>query len=232
MAHRATIWRAHGPLFLSESRRNHAQPLSLLTWSKVIRRIAIAAEAPRFSTHTTRHLCLTDLARRGWELHAIATFAGHRNTGSTLTYIHLSGRDLAAKLNRGMEQIHGWRGGLTMTALLQASAVATDAARSWSWPVRPVRYDRHPEFTATEREALVCLGTDLRRRTGGYDAQASQWETVGRLLRHSTSCAHRCGFPMAAGTAVGSTTPSPWFSCGLSSTAGRSGPGRPRIGSP
>ncbi|GLY08656.1 hypothetical protein Acsp01_90350 [Actinoplanes sp. NBRC 101535] len=45
----------------------------------------------------------------GWELHAIATFAGHRNTESTLTYIHLSGRDLAAKLNRGMEQIHGWR---------------------------------------------------------------------------------------------------------------------------
>ena len=26
----------------------------------------------RFSTHTTRHLCLTDLTRMGWELHAIA----------------------------------------------------------------------------------------------------------------------------------------------------------------
>jgi integrase/recombinase XerD len=45
----------------------------------------------------------------GWELHAIATFAGHRSTDSTLAYIHLSGRDLADKLNRGMEQIHGWR---------------------------------------------------------------------------------------------------------------------------
>jgi integrase len=33
---------------------------------------------PRFSTHTTRHLCLTDLAQMGWELHAIATFADHR----------------------------------------------------------------------------------------------------------------------------------------------------------
>jgi integrase len=33
---------------------------------------------PQFSTHTLRHLCLTDLARAGWELHAIATFAGHR----------------------------------------------------------------------------------------------------------------------------------------------------------
>ncbi|BBJ37356.1 hypothetical protein SSPO_000740 [Streptomyces antimycoticus] len=109
LAHRARISRARGPLFLSESRRNHAQPLSLWTWSKVIRRIALAADVPRFSTHTTRHLCLTDLARMGWELHAIATFAGHRHTDSTLTYIHLSGRDLADKLNRGMEQIHGWR---------------------------------------------------------------------------------------------------------------------------
>lgn len=109
LAHRARISRARGPLFLSESRRNHAQPLSLWTWSKVIRRIALAADVPRFSTHTTRHLCLTDLARMGWELHAIATFAGHRHTDSTLTYLHLSGRDLADKLSRGMEQIHGWR---------------------------------------------------------------------------------------------------------------------------
>ena len=109
LTHRATLSRARGPLFLSESRRNRAQPLTLWTWSKVVRRIALAADIPRFSTHTPRHLCLTDLARMGWELHAIATFAGHRNTESTLTYIHLSGRDLAEKLARGMEQIHGWR---------------------------------------------------------------------------------------------------------------------------
>lgn len=109
LAHRATISRARGPLFLSESRRNHGQPLTLWTWSKVVRRVALAAGLPRFSTHTTRHLCLTDLARMGWELHAIALFAGHRSTESTLTYIHLSGRDLAEKLNRGMQQIHSWR---------------------------------------------------------------------------------------------------------------------------
>jgi integrase len=80
LAHRATVSRARGALFLSESRRNHAQPLSLWTWSKVVRRIAVQAGVQRFSTHTTRHLCLTDLARMGWELHAIATFAGHRHT--------------------------------------------------------------------------------------------------------------------------------------------------------
>ena len=77
LAHRATISRARGPLFLSESHRNHGRPLSLWTWSKVVRRIADEAGVPRFSTHTTRHLCLTDLARMGWELHAISTFAGH-----------------------------------------------------------------------------------------------------------------------------------------------------------
>lgn len=120
LAHRATISRARGPLFLSESRRNFGQPLTLWTWSKVIRRVALAADLPRFSTHTTRHLCLTDLARMGWELHAIASFAGHRSTESTLTYIHLSGRDLAEKLNRGMQQIHSWR----VDMLTGAEAVA------------------------------------------------------------------------------------------------------------
>ena len=75
----------------------------------MVRRIALASGVERFSTHTTRHLCLTDLARMGWELHAIASFAGHRHTDSTLQYIHLSGRDLADKLGRGMEHIHAWR---------------------------------------------------------------------------------------------------------------------------
>jgi integrase/recombinase XerD len=109
LAHRATISRDRGPLFVSESRRNRGQPVSLWTWSKVVRRIALDAGVARFSTHTMRHLCLTDLARMGWELHAIATFAGHRATDSTLRYVHLSGRDLADKLNRGMGQIHAWR---------------------------------------------------------------------------------------------------------------------------
>jgi integrase/recombinase XerD len=109
LRHRGTLSRARGPLFLSESRRNRAEPLTLWTWSKVVRRVALAAGVPRFSTHTTRHLCLTDLARMGWELHAIATFAGHRSTESTLRYIHLSGRDLAAKLNRSMTDLHAER---------------------------------------------------------------------------------------------------------------------------
>ncbi|MFI9724560.1 tyrosine-type recombinase/integrase [Streptomyces sp. NPDC052396] len=120
LAHRATISRARGPLFLSESRRNFGQLLTLWTWSKVVRRVALAADLPRFSTHTTRHLCLTDLARMGWELHAIASFAGQ----STLTYIHLSGRDLAEKLNRGMQQIHSWRVNMLTRAAQSTGTVA------------------------------------------------------------------------------------------------------------
>jgi integrase/recombinase XerD len=112
LAHRGMLSRARGPLFLSESRRNRAQPVTLWTWSKVVRRVALAADVPRFSTHTLRHLCLTDLARMGWELHAIATFAGHRSTESTMRYIHLSGRELSDKLNRAMAGIHAQRVGM------------------------------------------------------------------------------------------------------------------------
>lgn len=109
LEHRRGLSRRRGPLFLSESRRNRTEPISLWTWSKVVRRLANAAELPRFSTHTLRHLCLTDLARAGWDLHEIARFAGHRNVTVTQQYIHLSGRDLAAKLANGMAQVHEWR---------------------------------------------------------------------------------------------------------------------------
>lgn len=109
LAHRHTIAQSRGPLFLSESRRNRATPITLWTWSKVVRGIALRADLPQLSTHTLRHLCLTDLARAGWDIHEIARFAGHRNPATTQQYIHLSGRDLARKLAQGMAQIHALR---------------------------------------------------------------------------------------------------------------------------
>ena len=114
---RRELSRARGPLFLSESRRNRAQPISLWTWSKVVAGIAARADLPRFSTHTPRHLCLTDLARAGWGVHEIALFAGHRNPQTTMLYIHLSGRELALKLERGMAQIHAWRAAMLAEVL-------------------------------------------------------------------------------------------------------------------
>lgn len=106
LRHRGAITRARGALFVSESPRNRGDGVSPWTWSKVVRSIAVRAGVPSFSTHTLRHLCLTDLARSGWELHQIATFAGHRSTDTTQRYIHLSGRDLAERLESGMSQIH------------------------------------------------------------------------------------------------------------------------------
>jgi integrase/recombinase XerD len=98
-----------GPLFLSESDRNWAHPISIWTWSKVVKGIAERAGVQQLTTHTFRHLCLTDLARCVWDIHEIALFAGHRSIQSTLLYIHLSGRELAAKIEQGMASIHAWR---------------------------------------------------------------------------------------------------------------------------
>lgn len=109
LRHRRTINVSRGGLFLSESRRNYGQPVSIWSWSKTVHAIAQRAGVPLFTTHTLRHLCLTDLARLGWDLHEIAQFAGHRSLETTIQYIHLSGRDLAAKLEKGMAQIHEWR---------------------------------------------------------------------------------------------------------------------------
>ncbi|MGZ6725532.1 MAG: tyrosine-type recombinase/integrase [Solirubrobacteraceae bacterium] len=117
LAHRRSITRERGAIFVSESPRNRAGAISPWTWSKVVRSIAVRADVPTFSTHALRHLCLTDLARSGWELHAIATFAGHQRTETTQRYIHLSGRDLADRLQRGMTQIHAERIALIGEAL-------------------------------------------------------------------------------------------------------------------
>jgi integrase len=78
-------------------------------WSKIVTAIAKRASTPAFTPHTLRHLCLTDLARANWEIHEITTFAGHRNIETTMIYVHLSARDLSAKFNTTMKQLHQQR---------------------------------------------------------------------------------------------------------------------------
>ena len=89
-----------GPLFLSELHRNASDPLALVTWSKIVQRLAGCAELPRFTTHTPRHLRLTHMARSHMELHQIATYAGHRSLQTTMLYIHLSGVELTEAVMR------------------------------------------------------------------------------------------------------------------------------------
>lgn len=106
---RRRLHRGPGPLFLSASRRNAGQPITCWTWSDVIadlaRRVGLAH---RFTTHTPRHLCLTHLARAGWEIHELAKYAGHRSIQTTLLYIHLSGRELAQRYDQAMVEIRAW----------------------------------------------------------------------------------------------------------------------------
>jgi integrase/recombinase XerD len=106
---RRSLANTRGPLFLSTSTRNRATPISKWSWSKIVRALGLRAGVPKLTTHSFRHLCLTDLARAGWDVHEIAAFAGHRSLQSTLLYIHLSARDLAGKFALGMAAIHDQR---------------------------------------------------------------------------------------------------------------------------
>jgi len=109
LEHRRTLSRERGRLFLSESSRNRAQPVSIWAWSKIVSVIAKRAGAVGFTPHTLRHLCMTDLARADWDIHEIAIFAGHRSIETTMIYVHLSARDLATKFNATMTQLHQQR---------------------------------------------------------------------------------------------------------------------------
>jgi integrase/recombinase XerD len=51
LSQRRTLSTSRGPLFLSESRRNTASPLALVTWSKLVQKIAQQTNLPRFTTH-------------------------------------------------------------------------------------------------------------------------------------------------------------------------------------
>ncbi len=105
LAHRRTIARARGALLVSESRRNRGEPITPWTWSKVAR-----GRGCRGSAATRCAISVPDRSGPfGLELHAISTFPGHRSTQTTLRYIHLSRRDLAARLGSGMAQIHAER---------------------------------------------------------------------------------------------------------------------------
>ena len=108
LTRRRTLSQQGGPLFLSESRRNPAQPLSLVMWSKIVEGLAARCSLPQLTTHTPRHLRLTHLARAKLDLHQIATYAGHRSLQTTMRYIHLSGVELTEAVTRSLAGFERW----------------------------------------------------------------------------------------------------------------------------
>jgi integrase/recombinase XerD len=105
LSERRRLGLTRGPLFLSASNRNRGEPLSIWTWSKEVESMSAECGVNEFSTHTFRHLRLTDLARSGWDIHEIARMAGHRSIQSTLLYVHLSGADLAEKIAKTLAEL-------------------------------------------------------------------------------------------------------------------------------
>ena len=89
-------------VFRSLSDRNYGHPLTGSIWNKIVSNIAHRAGLPRFTPHTFRHLRLTHMAQAGFEPLEIALYAGHSQIDSTMLYVHLGGRDLAAKVAKNM----------------------------------------------------------------------------------------------------------------------------------
>jgi integrase/recombinase XerD len=106
--HRRALSSKRGPLFLSESHRNTACPLALVTWSKIVQKMAQRAGLPQFTTHTPRHLRLTHMARAHMDLHQIALYAGHASLQTSMLYIHLSGVELTEAVTRSLATFEHW----------------------------------------------------------------------------------------------------------------------------
>ena len=96
---------ASGPLFRSVSDRNYGSQLSFWGWSKIVEGWRKCTDIANLSTHSFRHLRLTHLARSGWKLHEITSYAGHRDPKTTVMYVHLSGADLSLKMQSSIEQL-------------------------------------------------------------------------------------------------------------------------------
>jgi hypothetical protein len=128
----------------------------------------------------------------GWELHAIATFAGRRSTESTLTYIHLSGgypagcrtsrpcgAELLQRLGNHLRAVvhaphlrRAARRGEDALKLgdepLDHRRCASCTART-SWPARVRRARRSP----AELKVSAATLYSWRRSYGGMDTDAA-----------------------------------------------------------
>ena len=118
LQYRRSLGQPLGPLFLSESRRNKAQPITFWTWSKTVQALGKRAGLPLLTTHTLRHLRLTDLARANWQMPQIAAFAGHSSEATTMLYIHLSGHELSERFRQTLSSMLDWRQETIKTSLI------------------------------------------------------------------------------------------------------------------
>ena len=153
-----------------------AEPLTLWTWSKVVRRVAVAAGVPRFSTHTLRHLCLTDLAQDGMGVPCDRDVRRASQHGLD-DAVHPSVRPGSGReAGRGHGQIHAWRVETLAGAGQRCRPVSAtplhSAGHAGGHAVTPCPFgldltadDRRMSLTSAETGALAGVGRDGLRRS-------------------------------------------------------------------
>ncbi|MGI4734866.1 MAG: tyrosine-type recombinase/integrase [Janthinobacterium lividum] len=103
--HHRDAQRADEALFVSESKRNRGQGISVFTWASVVKRIAHRTRLPHLTTHTMRHLGISVFASKGWDSPYVSMFAGHQSPSSTRIYLH----PLPDAMHHSIEQALGRR---------------------------------------------------------------------------------------------------------------------------
>ena len=75
-------------LFVSESKRNRGDAITVWAWVHVVKGIAQRTRLPRLTTHTMRHLGISAFAAKGWHGPYVSLYAGHKNQSTTALYTH------------------------------------------------------------------------------------------------------------------------------------------------
>jgi site-specific recombinase XerD len=96
------------PLFIHyQSRNNTDSRLSCRSIERIVKKYAILAGVPLFTTpHTLRHSYATDLLNKGVDLRSIQEFLGHRSIVTTQIYTHVTNkrlRDIHRKFHSGKD---------------------------------------------------------------------------------------------------------------------------------
>ena len=121
LPHRRVLSLKSGPLFLSESHRTIGSPLALVTWSKIVQKMAQRVDLPPCTTHTPRHLRLIHMARAHMDQAKIALYAGHASLQTTMLSINLSGVELTEAVTRSLASFEHWIEGMLGEGKLCAS---------------------------------------------------------------------------------------------------------------
>ena len=74
--------------------------MSELAISRVVRTCAQAAQIPFVSVHQFRHSCASDLLESGVKLPEVQTMLGHAVIATTMRYLHVSGGERAAAMQK------------------------------------------------------------------------------------------------------------------------------------